>query len=75
MTILDIFSWLPEKELSLEEIENIVKDIENGKIEEAPKENIPQEDKKQEEKSERSGSPSYNKILEDILEWPFNFFD
>lgn len=30
MTILDIFSWLPEKELSLEEIENIVKDIENG---------------------------------------------
>ena len=52
-----------------------VKDIENGKIEEAPKENIPQEDKKQEEKSERSGSPSYNKILEDILEWPFNFFD
>ena len=30
MTILDIFSWLPEKELSLEEIEYIVKDIENG---------------------------------------------
>ena len=30
MTILDIFSWLPEKELSLEEIENIVRDIENG---------------------------------------------
>ena len=30
MTVLDIFSWLPEKELSLEEIENIVKDIENG---------------------------------------------
>lgn len=30
MTILDIFSWLPEKELSLEQIENIVKEIENG---------------------------------------------
>ncbi len=30
MTIIDIFSWLPEKELSLEEIEYIVKDIENG---------------------------------------------
>lgn len=30
MTILDIFSWLPAKELSLEEIENIVIDLENG---------------------------------------------
>lgn len=30
MTILDIFSWLPEKELSLEQIENIVKEIESG---------------------------------------------
>lgn len=30
MTVLDIFSWLPEKELSLEEIENIVRNIENG---------------------------------------------
>ena len=32
MTILDIFSWLPEKELSIEEIENTVRDIENGII-------------------------------------------
>ena len=31
MNILDIFSWLPAKEISLEQIENIVKDIENGK--------------------------------------------
>lgn len=30
MTILDIFSWLPEKELGLEEIEIIVRDLENG---------------------------------------------
>lgn len=30
MTILDIFSWLSAKELSLEEIENIVIDLENG---------------------------------------------
>lgn len=30
MTILDIFSWLPGKELSLEQIGNIVKDLENG---------------------------------------------
>ncbi len=27
MDILDIFSWLPEKEMSLEKIEEIVKDI------------------------------------------------
>ena len=27
MDILDIFSWLPEKEMSLEKIEGIVKDI------------------------------------------------
>ena len=26
MTILDIFSWLPAKEISLEQIENIVRD-------------------------------------------------
>lgn len=32
MTILDIFSWLPAKEISLEQIENIVRDIHNGKI-------------------------------------------
>lgn len=34
MTILDIFSWLSEKELGLEEIENIVRDLENGIIHE-----------------------------------------
>lgn len=34
MTILDIFSWLPAKEISLEQIENIVRDIHNGKIHE-----------------------------------------
>lgn len=27
MDILDIFSWLPEKEMSLEKIEEIVKDL------------------------------------------------
>ena len=30
MDILDIFSWLPEKELSLEQIEKLVKDLDNG---------------------------------------------
>lgn len=29
MTILDIFSWVPEKELSLEHIEEIVRDLDN----------------------------------------------
>lgn len=30
MDILDIFFWLPEKELSLEQIEKLVKDLDNG---------------------------------------------
>ena len=30
MDILDIFSWLPEKELSLEQIEILIKDLNNG---------------------------------------------
>lgn len=30
MDILDIFSWIPQKELSIEQIEKIVRDIENG---------------------------------------------
>lgn len=30
MDILDIFSWLPEKELSLEQIEKLVKELDSG---------------------------------------------
>lgn len=30
MDILDVFSWLPEKEMSIEQIENLVQSIESG---------------------------------------------
>lgn len=48
-----------------------IHEIQGEKNQEKQIEEIPQESKPDEDNNQRS----YNKIFEDILEWPFNFFD